>query len=106
MSRPLKINTAVFSQCAVSAWTFRECGQRRLFVAELSVGSAPVPIRAGVDMDVNGTSRINVDLLVEAGDGGGGALVPGGCSRASLVFFYCLGDVGEAARWYFFSAGG
>ena len=60
----------------------------RLFVAELSVGSAPVPIRAGVDMDVNGTSQINVDLLVEAGDGGGGALVPGGCSRTSLVFFF------------------
>ena len=78
----------------------------QMFIAELSVGSAPVPIWAGVDMDVNGTSRINVDLLVEAGDRGGGALVPGGCSRTLLVFFYCLGDVGEATRWYFFSAGG
>ena len=39
-------------------------------------------------MDVNGTSQINVDLLVEAGDGGGGAPVPSGCSRTSLVFFF------------------
>ena len=27
-------------------------------------------------------------LLVEAGDGGGGAPVPSGCSRTSLVFFF------------------
>ena len=51
-------------------------------------------------------TRFNVGLLVEAGDGGGGAPVPIGCSRTSLVFFYCLGDVGEAARWYFYSLAG
>ena len=39
--------------------------------------------------------RFNVGLLVEAGDGGGGALVPGSCSWTSLFIFYCLGDVGE-----------
>ena len=77
-----------------------------MFVAELSVGSAPVPIWAGVDMDVCSTSQINVGLLVEAGDRGGGALVPGGCSWTSLEFFYCLGDVGEATRWYFFLLAG
>ena len=73
-----------------------------MFVAELSVGSAPVPIRAGVDMDVNGTSQINVDLLVEAGDGGGGALVPGGCSRTSLVFFLLPRRCGGSNKVVFF----
>ena len=32
--------------------------------------------------------RFSVGLLVEAGDGGGGAPVPSGCSRTSLVFFF------------------
>ena len=74
----------------------------QLFVAELSVGSAPVPIWAGVDMDVYGTSQINVGLLVEAGDGGGGALVPGGCSRTSLVFFLLPQRCGGSNKVVFF----
>ena len=51
-------------------------------------------------------SRFNVGLLVEAGDGGGGAPVPSGCSRTSLFIFFCLGDVGEGARRCSFFAGG
>ena len=87
--------------------TSKGVGTWQMFVAELSVGSAPVPIWAGVDMDVNGTSQINVGLLVEAGDGGGGALVPGGRSRTSLVFFLLPRRCGGSNKAvFFFSAGG
>ena len=67
-----------------------------MFVAEPSVGSAPVLFWAGVDtgMDEYDTSQINAGLLVEAGDGGGGAPVPGGCSRTSLVLFLLPGKRG------------
>ena len=45
-------------------------------------------------MDEYDTSQINAGLLVEAGDGGGGAPVPGGCSRTSLVLFLLPGKRG------------
>ena len=37
---------------------FKNTEAWQMFVAELSVGSAPVSIWAGVDMDVNGTNQI------------------------------------------------
>jgi hypothetical protein len=85
--------------------TSKGVGTWQMFVAELSVGSAPVPIWAGVDMDVNGTSQINVGLLVEAGDGGGGAPVPSGCSRTSLVFFLMPRRCGGSSNVVFLFAG-
>ena len=50
-------------------------------------------------------ATFNMGLLVEAGDRGGGAPVLSGCSQTSLVFFYCLSDVGEGARWCSLFAG-
>ena len=86
--------------------TLSDVWTMQMFVAELSVGSAPVPIWAGVDMDVYGTSQINVGLLVEAGDGGGGAPVPSGCSRTSLVFFLLPRRCGGSSKVVFLFAGG
>ena len=66
-----------------------------MFVAELSVGSAPVLFiyMQGWTWTNTAPTRFNVGLLVEAGDGGGGALVPGSGSWALFLFFF--GAVGE-----------
>ena len=47
-------------------------------------------------------TRFNVGLLVEAGDGGGGAPVPSGCSRTSLVFFLLPRRCGGSNKVVFF----
>ena len=51
-------------------------------------------------------TRFNVGLLVEAGDGGGGAPVPSGCSRTSLVFFLLPRRCGGSSKVVFLFAGG
>ena len=46
--------------------------------------------------------RFNVGLLVEAGDGGGGAPVPSGCSRTSLFIFFLPRRCGGRSKAVFF----
>ena len=95
------------NQRAMADWFYlkaRSSDSIYLF-AELSVGSATVPIWMGWTWMYTTLADFNVGRSVAAGGRGGGVLVPGSCSRTTL-FFYCLRDVGEAARRYFFFSGG
>ena len=84
------------SECHNSMDTSRVCGHSTMFVAELSVGSVPVPIWAGVDMDIYGASS---DLMwvcwwsqVTEEEV---HLCRAAAARHHFLFFYCIGDVGE-----------
>ena len=62
-------------------------GDSTCLFAELSVGSATVPIWAGWTWTYTTLIGFNVGRSVEAGGRGGGAPVPGSCSQTTHFIF-------------------